>query len=359
MEELDLIKIGNFISQLRKSKKWTQGQLAEMMIVSDKTISKWEKGNGFPDYLYQKKLCGLFEITIDELHCGCKNVMQRRKNRISKIIFRLAAYGYIILIPILFSLLIFFFTTYNTLKVYSLMQDNGNEGTVYAKGLFIDSKKFKILYIGSISFLNDSINDDDIINVDIYSNDKLIYHSNVLNNIFAMYEKNTNIEPNNISLKIDITDTEEKQYKYNVNMEIVDNMMNNKIMTSINNKSTANENRIIDNLINDNFKEVENKSWEKNIINGKSNSTIAIYPKSEKIIYIENNADIYKNVKYNANADYLEVYIYHNDSEVHTLVEKYIYDYGTNTTNCQIGLCTTIDEIKKIIEKYKNLLIVE
>ena len=46
---MDLIKIGKFIQQRRKAKKLTQVQLAQKIGVSEKTVSKWECGNGFPD----------------------------------------------------------------------------------------------------------------------------------------------------------------------------------------------------------------------------------------------------------------------------------------------------------------------
>lgn len=41
---MDNVKIGNLIYKLRKEKKLTQLQLAEMLHISDKTVSKWERG---------------------------------------------------------------------------------------------------------------------------------------------------------------------------------------------------------------------------------------------------------------------------------------------------------------------------
>lgn len=42
-------KIGNVISELREAKGMTQAQLAQRLNVSDKAISKWETGRGYPD----------------------------------------------------------------------------------------------------------------------------------------------------------------------------------------------------------------------------------------------------------------------------------------------------------------------
>ena len=46
---MDQIKIGKFIAEERKAKKYTQRELADKLSISDKTISKWERGNGFPE----------------------------------------------------------------------------------------------------------------------------------------------------------------------------------------------------------------------------------------------------------------------------------------------------------------------
>ena len=46
---MDLNKIGKFISEERKKKNYTQKQLADILNISDRTISKWECGKGFPE----------------------------------------------------------------------------------------------------------------------------------------------------------------------------------------------------------------------------------------------------------------------------------------------------------------------
>ena len=67
---MDLIKIGNFIAQLRKGKGLTQARLADMIGVSDKTISKWERGGGLPDVSLMLPLCYALEINVNELLTG-------------------------------------------------------------------------------------------------------------------------------------------------------------------------------------------------------------------------------------------------------------------------------------------------
>ena len=64
---MDLIKTGKFIQECRKEKKLTQVQLAKEIVVSEKTISKWECGNGFPDTSLILPLCNVLGITANEL----------------------------------------------------------------------------------------------------------------------------------------------------------------------------------------------------------------------------------------------------------------------------------------------------
>lgn len=67
---MDQMKIGRFIAEERKNKKYTQRQLADVLGISDKTISKWETGNGFPEISLLLPLCEELEISVNELLSG-------------------------------------------------------------------------------------------------------------------------------------------------------------------------------------------------------------------------------------------------------------------------------------------------
>ena len=67
---MDQIKIGKFIADERKRKVYTQKQLSGKLEISDKTISKWERGNGFPEVSLLLPLCNELEITVNELLSG-------------------------------------------------------------------------------------------------------------------------------------------------------------------------------------------------------------------------------------------------------------------------------------------------
>ena len=67
---MDQVVIGKFIAAERKRKGYTQRQLADILDISDKTISKWERGNGFPEVSLLLPLCNELDITVNELLSG-------------------------------------------------------------------------------------------------------------------------------------------------------------------------------------------------------------------------------------------------------------------------------------------------
>ena len=78
---MDQVKIGKFISDERKAKGYTQKQLSELLGISDKTISKWERGNGFPEASLLLPLCNELEITVNELLTGERISQQNYKKK--------------------------------------------------------------------------------------------------------------------------------------------------------------------------------------------------------------------------------------------------------------------------------------
>ena len=81
---MDQIKIGKFISELRKSKNMTQQQLAEKIGVSFKTVSKWETGRGMPELSTLKPLSDELGITINELLNGEKIKKEEYLNKLEE-----------------------------------------------------------------------------------------------------------------------------------------------------------------------------------------------------------------------------------------------------------------------------------
>lgn len=67
---MDNVKIGNLICRLRKENHMTQLQLAERMHISDKAVSKWERGNGCPDVSLLPELSRIFGVDLEKLLSG-------------------------------------------------------------------------------------------------------------------------------------------------------------------------------------------------------------------------------------------------------------------------------------------------
>lgn len=62
--------IGTMIKELRESKSMTQAELADKLMISDKTVSKWETGKGYPDISLLEPIANVLDITIAELLSG-------------------------------------------------------------------------------------------------------------------------------------------------------------------------------------------------------------------------------------------------------------------------------------------------
>ena len=64
---MDALKTGKRIQELRKQHGWTQKELAERICVSDKAVSKWERGLNFPDMALLKPLAEVLGTSVTEL----------------------------------------------------------------------------------------------------------------------------------------------------------------------------------------------------------------------------------------------------------------------------------------------------
>ena len=70
---MDQVKVGKFIKKLRLEKKMTQQQLADLLGLSFKTISKWECGYGSPDISIINELSNVLGVSTTELLSGERN----------------------------------------------------------------------------------------------------------------------------------------------------------------------------------------------------------------------------------------------------------------------------------------------
>lgn len=159
-------KVGKFISKLRKEKKYTQANLAEMLNVSSKTISKWETGNGLPDIFMLKELAEVLEVSPLELINGNKiervdkykdidgiyksaekYLMESKKKYKRKIVLIIIAFSVIFTIIALFLILL---RNYNNCFIYSLKGNND----YYLEGFVVDSIEKDIISINNVKSID-------------------------------------------------------------------------------------------------------------------------------------------------------------------------------------------------------------
>lgn len=70
MNQIDNEKFGQFLAEVRKEKNMTQKDLADKLFVSDKTVSKWERGNSMPNVTLLIPLADVLGISVTELLQG-------------------------------------------------------------------------------------------------------------------------------------------------------------------------------------------------------------------------------------------------------------------------------------------------
>lgn len=76
--EVNRAAFGQFLNQLRREKGWTQKDLAERLYVSDKAVSKWERGLSLPDVALLLPLAGALGVSVTELLEGRRAVQEQR-----------------------------------------------------------------------------------------------------------------------------------------------------------------------------------------------------------------------------------------------------------------------------------------
>lgn len=87
---MDQLKIGKFIAERRKQNALTQMQLAEMLGITDKAISKWERGISMPDSSIMLDLCDILHITVNELLSGEEIIMEKECKKNEQILIEMA-----------------------------------------------------------------------------------------------------------------------------------------------------------------------------------------------------------------------------------------------------------------------------
>ena len=349
---IDLDKIGNFLYDLRNSKSLTQEELASLVGVSFKTISKWECGGSFPDVIYQKPLCDALGITLEELQMGEYNTKERTKQKFYSIFTKVAIVIFLILIPILFGLTIYFVSHYNKSKIYPIIQHHEYEDIAGVNGLIVESYKNNYIYISDIDLYGFDIDEKDIVSVDLCSKDRIIYHKNVIEPFIVRYTYRNEIDKDNLKLIVTVSDLNSNDHVFEVKLKQKEGFVTN-ILKNDYIYFHENDYELMNRLKKAGFENVHDDIWRKN--NNDKTINVEISLLNKQISFAENNDVLLKQVIYYGKWNSLDVYIYSKDISL-VLVEKYRYHYDENKYDCQIGMCTSIEKISEMMKEYITLL---
>lgn len=222
IDRTSLIKMGNFIANKRKAKGYTQKQLAEIIDVGDKTISKWEQGDLAPDITLLKTLSEVLDTNIDSIVNG------RDNNTFFSYSFfkskrRLLLFSLVFTLIVL--LLCLFFNDRGKCELYRL--SSSNPFTV--EGYLVNNGNQSVLMIGKIKTndINNNIKNDTIksATITIYSNDKVIEtkyfdfkHPSMIEKFFNdnsfLVSSNTKFNKEDIRIKYEFLNLDGSKFEY-------------------------------------------------------------------------------------------------------------------------------------------------
>ena len=163
----DLDILGANIAKYRKEKGLTQDKLAELLYVSDKTVSKWETGKSGPDILIISDLADVLGVEVDDLLRGTsKKNKDRRVSKWLNIIF---------ICIFLFVVCLLMYVKFNSWNVYDFKSTNEN---FYVSGYVVSNNYESRVVINT--FTSDDylakMKDVSYIEMNFYVNDEIVYN---------------------------------------------------------------------------------------------------------------------------------------------------------------------------------------
>ena len=212
----NMIKMGNHIADLRKKKGYTQKTLGDILVVSDKTVCKWEKGIVAPDITILSSLANTLDVSVEEILSGeevktidtletidlYSNITKRKLLKI---------FAIFILLFLLCTFFIFRVEDYYSWHLTPLY----SEGNISSVGYIISNNKESKIMINKI-FFNEEISTD-VVKVEISLNDnkKQIYYkqkeideinniNDYLENYILYIDYNKSISVNDLQLLITV-----------------------------------------------------------------------------------------------------------------------------------------------------------
>ena len=388
------------ISKIREVNNLTQKELADLIGVSDRTISKWENGGSVPDGISIRNICNKLGISPsnflkekktlkDYLKYGIKSINKAFKYILHNIFMAI----FIVLFIFLF---IYFINNYNSVSMYTITYNTKDDLSI-SRGYFIKSKVRNILLIDNIKITKIDYEIKDI-KLELFTlvigEKAIIYKSDNLEDIFIS-ELNEYPEKlkddviksmkNNLHLEIKITDTQDIEHIYNANLFLKLNFSSNKLSyenfkTEKNNNSNSqyrstnllNNNGYVNLNLPNQYIEIEETNNEKNNIKDKLatigyeyNENTKTYFKQDGINKLE--YDVINETLYNTiqNGKYETGFYYYIKTNRLICIMNYnskikvqfYYYEDSDVLNCVIDNCKKYkDYITSVLNEYKLIL---
>lgn len=393
-------KFANTIYSIRRDRNLTQKDLADLIGVSDRTISKWENGTTVPDLCQIRNICKKLEISPSLLiksEKKFKDNMSFIKMKLGKalnyLIHNIFLIGFIIAFILL---LIYFINIFNSVKIYDLKYES--DKVSFENGYFLKTKVTNILVINDIR-INKIKYEPTEINLELYTyvngDKKILYKADNLNSIFIEENKSNmdllskdtieNIK-RNLQLTITTKDEYDNIYTYECQLTFKEKFNNNKLSYKTYVKDSNYETSI---LSTDNLSLFNNSFSPSNIPTLTNDNSIATfsdhdtpeaklaklgykydeannkytkvdndgrlieYMPSSKIIVVSYESKTYNfRLTYHYNSSRV-CYVLIKNNESNT---KLSYDVPTNSLNCIEGDCKNYkNKIDYILSIYKEI----
>lgn len=360
MKDIDNELVGKFIETLRKEKGLTQQDLADKLSVTSQAVSKWEMGKNLPDIATQRMICNAFNITLEELHAGERDLKKRNKSKQMKKENKIFSIILICIIPVMVFFVVYFIINFRALKIYySNSKITNEENSVRANLLILKLPRKLIIFINNIEPSNYEVKDSDLLELNLYSGKKkLLTTSMVKNDIF---EVNTlTFEPDKVKLVLTVDSADGTAKNFERKFKLVKYTNKNRNDDDYTDKALnyLSSDDIAKKLEKDGYTLTDTKVYEKTEDNNEVTIRVKYDLGHEKIeiLHIHNNFTEKISVAYQLKMFQTVVF---NKNDIDSISEKYVYDLKTKKNTCEIGQCTTLKNTRKLVEKYLIQLQVE
>lgn len=357
MKEIDNEKVGKFIENLRKEKGLTQQDLADILSVSNQAVSKWEGGRNLPDIAIQRVICDTFNITMEELHAGERDIKKRNKTKKIRKENKIFSIALMCIVPVMVFFVVYFIINFRALKIYySNSQITNEENSIRANLLIFKLPRKLIIFINNIYPCNYEVKDSDLLDLKLYSGNKKLLNSSMIKNDIFEIDALT-FDPNNVKLILNIESVTGEKRKFQREVKLVKYTSNDRNDDKYKNKSLKflSNDEIVKKLLKDGYINTENEVYEKKI--DKDNTLLRIKydldHENIEILYLHNGYTEKIVIDYQVKIFQTVVF---NNNNIDNISEKYIFDLKTEKNICEIGECATLKKTRKMVEKYLSQL---